>query len=64
MAEEKKGKPLIHDDQGVKDSRNREDKHRRDKRPKPGPLTGPLDSALAEGTIEPDPETPSQTPRE
>ena len=35
MAEEKKGKPLIHDDQGVKDSRNREDKHRKDKRPAP-----------------------------
>ena len=48
----------------VKDSRNREDKHRKDKRPKPlGPAGGALDRAMADGTIEPDPNTPSQTPK-
>jgi hypothetical protein len=63
MAEKKK--PDVHDPQGVKDSRNREDRHRRDKRPKPlGPSSETLDEALAEGTIEPDPDTPSRTPRE
>ncbi len=60
-----KKKPLIRDDEGVKDSSRPEDEHRQDKRPKPlGPATGQLDKALADGTIEPDPETPSRTPSE
>jgi len=55
---------MDHDD-GVKDSSKREDDHRQDKRPRPmGPATGALDEALAEGTMEPDPGTPSQTPKE
>jgi hypothetical protein len=61
----KRGKPRIRDDEGVKDSSRREDEHRQDKRPKPlGPATSQLDQALAEGIIEPDPETPSRTPRD
>jgi hypothetical protein len=63
MAEKKK--PDVRAPEGVKDSRNREDQHRQDKRPKPlGPASGELDRALADGTIEPDPETPPRTPRE
>ena len=57
MAEEKR-KADIHDEEGVKDSRNPEDVHRQDKRPKPGPLTGALDQGLADGAIAPDPDTP------
>jgi hypothetical protein len=61
----KKGKPRVRDDEGVKDSSRREDEHRRDKRPKPlGPATSQLDKAMADGIIEPDPETDSRTPRE
>jgi len=60
-----KKKPRVRDDEGVKDDSRREDVHRRDKRPKPlGPATAGLDEALAEGTIEPDPNTPSRTPRD
>ena len=60
-----RGKPRIRDDEGVKDSLRKEDAFRRDKRPKPlGPATAVIDEALAEGTIEPDPETPPRTPRE
>lgn len=60
-----KKKPLIDHEDGVKDSNKREDDHRQDKRPKPvGPATGALDEALAEGTMEPDPGTPSRTPKE
>ncbi len=64
MAEEKRDKADIHDEEGVKDSRNREDQHRQDKRPKPGPLTGPLDQGLADGAIAPDPEVPAHTRRD
>jgi len=59
-----KGKPRVMDDEGVKDGSRKEDTFRRDKRPKPLPGTAGLDEALAEGTIEPDPDTPPRTPRE
>lgn len=60
-----KGKPQVSAKEGVKDMENREDAARRDKRPKPiGPANKELDKALAEGgAIEPDPDTPSRTPR-
>lgn len=51
--------------EGVKDSDNREDVHRQDKRPRPaGPSSAGIDRALADGTIEPDPETPKRTPND
>jgi hypothetical protein len=60
-----KRKPRVHDKEGVKDSSKREDMSRRDKRPRPlGPSGTELDKAMAKGTIEPDPGTPSRTPRE
>jgi hypothetical protein len=60
-----KGKARVRDDEGVKDDSRKEDAFRRDKRPKPlGPATGGIDEALADGVIEPDPDTQSQTPRE
>ena len=59
-----KRKPRVHDEQGIKDG-SREDEGRQDKRPPPvGPATSSLDRAMSEGTIEPDPDTPPQTPRE
>jgi hypothetical protein len=59
-----RGKPRVHDEEGVKDG-SREDDFRQDERPRPvGPTTGNIDKAMSEGTIEPDPETPSRTPRE
>lgn len=58
-----RSKPDVNADQGTKDSSRREDANRQDKRPGPvGPATSALDEALASGTMEPDPETPSQTP--
>ena len=60
-----KKKPKVRDEEGVKDSSKREDKHRRDKRPKPlGPSGVSLDQAMADGVIEPDPNTPPTTPKE
>ena len=62
MASDRK-KPDVNADEGTKDSSRREDVNRQDKRPGPvGPATSALDEALASGTMEPDPETPSQTP--
>ena len=61
----KRGKPQVHDEEGVKDGDNPEDDSRQDKRPKPvGPSTGSLDKALSEGVIAPEPDTPSRTPRD
>lgn len=57
-------KPRLQDEEGVKNSENPEDKHRKDKRPRPMPGTGALDGALSDGVIAPDPDTPPTTPRE
>ncbi len=60
-----KRKPRVRDEEGVKDSTKKEDMSRRDLRPRPlGPSGTELDKALSKGTIEPDPDTPSRTPRE
>ena len=65
MERSKRGEPHVHDDEGVKDGDNPEDVSRQDKRPRPvGPATTSLDKAMSEGTIAPDPDTPSRTPRD
>jgi len=65
MRRSKEGKARVRDEEGVKHGDNPEDDARTDKRPKPvGPATGSLDKAMSDGTIAPDPDTPSQTPRD
>jgi len=60
-----KRKPRGSDKEGIKDSTKKEDMSRRDKRPAPlGPSGKTLDKAMGSGTIAPDPNTPSRTPKE